>query len=140
MADEDSRDPVPTLGPIPEEMYSEYESRPFKTCTRCGETLFDFREGFRISKVYRKGEVLFEYALCAPCFLGILEESDKQDPFVCSGFNHLGDLLALILEGCRVQIDRYLLGCILSLENTNDRGLGFAGVNLAVEFNYQDEV
>lgn len=79
MANHDDFPPhVQSLGPIPEEMYSEYESRPFRSCTRCGETLHDFKEGYRISKVYRNGEVLFEYALCAPCFLGILEESSDE--------------------------------------------------------------
>ena len=78
MADEKLPPHVHPIGPIPPEMYSDYESRPFKICTRCGETLFDFTEGFRVSKVYRQGEVLFEYALCAPCFLGILEESSDE--------------------------------------------------------------
>jgi hypothetical protein len=66
------------IGPIPQELYSEYEDRPFKTCTRCGETLADFEDGYRISKVHRAGEVLFEYALCGPCFLNIYEESSDE--------------------------------------------------------------
>ncbi len=78
MADHDFSEEIRPLGPIPREMYSEYEERPFKTCTRCGETLVDFRDGYRVSKVYRGGEVLFEYALCAPCFLSILDESSDE--------------------------------------------------------------
>ncbi|MCH2059702.1 MAG: hypothetical protein MK183_03660 [Verrucomicrobiales bacterium] len=60
--------------PIPEEFYSEYEERPFLTCTRCGETLCDFTEGFQIAKVFRRSEVVFEYALCAPCHIGMIDE------------------------------------------------------------------
>lgn len=60
--------------PIPEEFYSEYEERPFLTCTRCGEKLADFAEGFQIAKVFKRDEVVFEYALCAPCHMGMIDE------------------------------------------------------------------
>ena len=60
--------------PIPEELYSEYEERPFLTCTRCGEKLSDFSDGFQIAKVFKRGEVVFEYALCAPCHMGMIDE------------------------------------------------------------------
>jgi hypothetical protein len=64
--------------PIPEILHSFYEERPFLTCTRCGESLADFEEGFRISKNFKRGEVLFEYALCMPCLLRMLEESSEE--------------------------------------------------------------
>ena len=60
--------------PIPEELYSEYEERPFLTCTRCGEKLSDFTDGFQIAKVFKRDEVVFEYALCAPCHMGMINE------------------------------------------------------------------
>ncbi len=65
-------------GPIPEELYSEYEERPFRTCTRCGESLIHFQEGYRVSKVFRAGEVIFEYALCLPCLNNIMKESSEE--------------------------------------------------------------
>ena len=65
-------------GPIPEELYSFYEERPFKICTRCGEGLEDFESGYRVSKVFRAGEVLFEYALCVPCLQRMLEEASEE--------------------------------------------------------------
>lgn len=64
--------------PIPEMLHSFYEERPFLTCTRCGESLADFEDGYRISKNYKKGEVLVEYALCMPCLLRMLEESSEE--------------------------------------------------------------
>jgi hypothetical protein len=64
--------------PIPEVLHSFYEERPFLTCTRCGESLADFEEGYRISKNFKKGEVLIEYALCMPCLLRMLEESSEE--------------------------------------------------------------
>jgi len=65
-------------GPIPEDLHSVYEERAFKTCTRCGEGLEDFEDGYRISKVYRAGEVIFEYALCVPCLKNMMEESSEE--------------------------------------------------------------
>ena len=73
----DEIEPQPK-GPIPEELYSVYEDRPFKTCTRCGEGLEDFETGYRVSKVFRAGEVIFEYALCIPCLQGMFEEASEE--------------------------------------------------------------
>lgn len=64
--------------PIPEVLHSFYEERPFLSCTRCGESLADFDEGFRISKNFKRGEVLIEYALCLPCLERMLEESSEE--------------------------------------------------------------
>ncbi|MEZ5305131.1 MAG: hypothetical protein R3F11_31485 [Verrucomicrobiales bacterium] len=67
--------------PIPEELYSEYEERPFRTCTRCGETLDDFEEGYQLNKVWRRGECVFEFALCFHCqqaMAGEFSEESKQ--------------------------------------------------------------
>ncbi len=66
------------LPPIPEELYSEYEERPFRCCTRCGESLAEFKEGYRISKVIKSGEVIFEYALCYHCLEKMMEESSEE--------------------------------------------------------------
>lgn len=74
MADFDDLTPQP----IPKELHSEYEERPFRTCTRCGETLCDFAEGYQIAKVFRRGEVVFEYALCAPCHTGLVDEFSDE--------------------------------------------------------------
>ena len=65
-------------GPIPLELYSFYEDRPFHTCTRCGEGLYDFKNGYRVSKVYKGDEVIFEYALCVPCLHNMMEESSEE--------------------------------------------------------------
>jgi len=64
--------------PMPEELYSEYEERPFKLCTRCGETLADFDEGYQVAKVFRSGEAVFEYALCLPCHTNMQDEFSTE--------------------------------------------------------------
>ena len=64
--------------PIPSILHSFYEDREFKSCTRCGESLEHFEDGFRISKNFRKGEVLIEYALCMPCLDAMLDEASEE--------------------------------------------------------------
>jgi hypothetical protein len=73
-----SDDPQPEGEPIPEVLHSFYQDRAFVSCTRCGESLADFEDGYRISKNFKKGEVLIEYALCTPCLLRMLEESSEE--------------------------------------------------------------
>lgn len=64
--------------PIPCELHSDFEDRPFQICTRCGETLADFEEGFQISKVYRNNECIMEYAICLPCHNSLIEEFSQE--------------------------------------------------------------
>lgn len=63
---------------IPEILHSLYEERPFVSCTRCGESLVDFPDGYRISKEFRRGDVILEYALCMPCLQRMFEESSEE--------------------------------------------------------------
>ena len=72
--------------PIPGELHSEYEERPFLTCTRCGETLKDFAEGYQIAKVFKADEVIFEYALCGPCHSGLVEDFSDESRRVLEDF------------------------------------------------------
>ncbi|MBL9116535.1 MAG: hypothetical protein JNJ83_16125 [Verrucomicrobiaceae bacterium] len=64
--------------PIPRELESEYLDTRFKNCTRCGESLADFPGGFQISKAWKKGECVFEYALCDHCRTALMEEFSKE--------------------------------------------------------------
>ena len=63
---------------IPFELYSEYEDRPFHTCTRCGETLMDYDEGYQIAKIFKNGEAIFEYALCFSCHSEMISEFSSE--------------------------------------------------------------
>ena len=105
--DEDEEDEyffVSAAEPIPVELYSEYEERPFKVCTRCGETLADFEEGFQIAKVFRAGEAVFEYALCLPCHSAMQEEFSDETKEAMEKFfsenakTHLGLMTCAICE------------------------------------------
>src|SRR5688572_28977540 len=68
-------DPSPD---IPPEFHSEYEDRPFQSCTRCGEMLSAIAEGYQIFKLYRRGEPIYEYALCSPCHAGVVREFSAE--------------------------------------------------------------
>jgi hypothetical protein len=68
----------PTDDDIPADLHSDYEERAFVSCTRCGETLADFEEGYQLSKVYRAGETILEYALCYPCIAKMAEEFSEE--------------------------------------------------------------
>lgn len=63
-----------TPSDIPREFHSDYEGRPFQTCTRCGEMLAQIAEGYQIFKLFRQGEAIYEYVLCHPCHAGIVEQ------------------------------------------------------------------
>ena len=82
------------LAPIPRVLFSEYEDRPFKICTRCGESLAHFKEGYRISKVFKAAETIFEYALCVPCLQNMAEESsaESRDALFDFQFSRLRDV------------------------------------------------
>ena len=41
---------------IPFELYSEYEDRPFHTCTRCCETLMDMMKDTKLQKYSKMGK------------------------------------------------------------------------------------
>lgn len=64
--------------PIPRDLHCEYEDRPFRHCTRCGETLHDDHGGFQISKAYKNGECVMEYALCDHCRTTMMEEFSQE--------------------------------------------------------------
>jgi hypothetical protein len=70
--------PSSTPPPIPPELNSAYEERPFQHCTACGESLADFPGGFQISKAYKNGECVMEYALCDHCRAKMIDEFSDE--------------------------------------------------------------
>ena len=63
---------------IPREFHSEYEERPFQSCTRCGEMLEEIADGYQLFKLYRRGEAIYEYALCHPCHTGVVKQFSDE--------------------------------------------------------------
>ena len=63
---------------IPREFHSDYEDRPFQSCSRCGEMLEEIPGGYQIFKLVRRGETLYEYVLCHPCHTGVVNEFSEE--------------------------------------------------------------
>ena len=78
MSDHEDEDSLQRHDPIPEVLHSFYQGRAFVSCTRFGEALADFEDGYRVSKNFKRGEVLIEYALCMPCLNAMLEEASEE--------------------------------------------------------------
>lgn len=64
--------------PIPKAFYSAYDEKPFKKCLVCEESLIKPPKIYEIQKVYRGGEVIFEYAICSKCSEITLKEYSRE--------------------------------------------------------------
>ena len=113
---------------IPFELYSEYEDRPFHTCTRCGETLMDYDEGYQIAKIFKNGEAIFEYALCFSCHSEMISEFSSESRQALEDFYRENMNPNVGLEGCalcnmnrlEVEKDEYSIGAMCLGENMVD--------------------
>ncbi len=90
----------PEPPPIPRDLFSEYTDKAFRNCSRCGETLNDFEGGYQISKAWKNGECVFEYALCDHCRCGLMEEFSAESKKRLAKF-----------QDDKVNLDRGLDGC-----------------------------
>ncbi len=97
--------------PIPRDLHCEYEERPFRHCTRCGETLVDDQGGFQISKAYKRGECVMEYALCDHCRIAMMEEFSQESKKRLADFQDEKVDLHRGLNECSVcGVDRHTAG------------------------------
>ena len=85
---------------IPEELHSEYEERPFRNCTRCGETLLDYENGYHVAKIFKSSETIFEYALCFSCHAGLISEFSEDSKRSLGEYYSERMKLGLGLFGC----------------------------------------
>ena len=105
---------------IPEEFYSDYEERPFVTCTRCGERLQDFEDGYQVAKMYRRGEAIFEYAMCHPCHVNMMDEVSEESRDRLEAFQAEHLQLNLGRQFCAV--------CGVSKDDIPDQEYSLAGI------------
>ena len=85
---------------IPKELHSEYEERPFRNCTRCGETLVDYDEGYHVAKIFKSSETIFEYALCFSCHSGLINEFSEDSKSALEEYYAEHMRAKLGLSGC----------------------------------------
>jgi len=79
-------DNEPQPPPVPKLLHSEYTEEAFRSCTRCGESLSDFPGGYQVSKAWKNGECVFEYALCDHCRTALMEEFSVESKQRLSDF------------------------------------------------------
>ncbi len=98
----DLSDNDPPDQPIPRELFSDYTDERFRHCSRCGESLHDFEGGYQISKAWKNGECVFEYALCDHCRTALMEEFSEQSKKNLGQFQNEKVSFNRGLDGCSV--------------------------------------
>ncbi len=65
-------------GPVPPDFHSTHDEGPFSRCSDCGAPLGGQDALHLIGKVWRDGDVIFEYALCSGCVIGLYEQYSEE--------------------------------------------------------------
>jgi hypothetical protein len=71
-------DPEEELPPIPSVLDSEFEEGPFTKCIACDRPLREDETLYQIQKTWKRGQVVFEIALCANCFLRVQKDFSAE--------------------------------------------------------------
>lgn len=81
------------FGPIPDSLKSAETDEHFSNCYDCKNPLQDNEDGFVLQKVFSKGEVIMEIAVCEPCHKKLHEEySDETKERIWNFYLDHGDL------------------------------------------------
>lgn len=70
-------DDEPPAIEIPETFHSAYEEGPFRSCVDCTQPLAE-ADGYVIQKVQKRGETIFEFALCNSCHKNLVAECSTE--------------------------------------------------------------
>jgi hypothetical protein len=79
-------------GPVPRELWSDYEEGPFATCSVCGRALTGL---YQIQKVSNKRETILEMACCMECGQSLVSE------FSTTSMNAIREFLTAHLDMSR---------------------------------------
>ena len=63
---------------IPQILYSVYTQEPFSDCVDCGMKILESAVPYAVEKAVRQGEVVFEYAICAPCMALLMKQFSDE--------------------------------------------------------------
>lgn len=64
--------------PVPEVFHSFAEEGPFSKCTICEGALLEDGTQYLIHRAFHRGEVIFEYAICQPCRVKMIQELSAE--------------------------------------------------------------
>lgn len=104
--------------PIPPLFHSVQHGRPFERCIDCNEELLIDGVGYVIEKCFRRGDVIFEYALCLDCHECIADDISKEsrrriDAHIGERIDHVARRNELI-ERAPTDVDAWLDRCLLT--------------------------
>jgi hypothetical protein len=97
----DGPEDAPAPKPIPRELWSEHDEAPFKTCSDCGGRVQETVAPYVIGKAWRDAEVVFEFALCMKCAIGLFSQySEESKKNLAAYFLPLPGVAPSGLEAC----------------------------------------
>ncbi|HBH25675.1 MAG TPA: hypothetical protein DDY13_19940 [Cytophagales bacterium] len=115
---------------IPKIFHSYDTGQPFDHCKVCGRNLLDGQTRYFIEKAVnqykglKKSDVVFEYAICMPCYEEINQTmSEESKKNIQEYFTHHVNLLArnqFLMGGVRPDIDHCLSHCVITHTPRND--------------------
>jgi hypothetical protein len=115
---------LPPLGfvddfiPIPPLFHSEQSGGPFETCVACDRALLVDGVQYIVEKAVRRGETIFEYALCRGCHEGLAEDVSRESTRrIEAHFGERVDLVdrrAALLARADDDADPWVAHCVLS--------------------------
>lgn len=69
--------------PIPPVLHSFETGKAFEHCTGCGKAIVEEQASYLVEKIYSKGEVIVEYAMCRDCLEPIRQDiSEESKPAI----------------------------------------------------------
>lgn len=110
--------PIEEYVPIPKTFWSFASEAPFERCTVCEKRLLEDGTLYLIEKAFSRSEVVFEYAICVPCHLGLRDELSRQslrliDHYFDEHVN-LSERRERLLETYSGDVDPWLDSCLIT--------------------------
>ena len=110
--------------PIPRIFYSFFHEAPFPECTACGRSLLEDGVEYFIEKAYQKGEVIFEYAMCNDCKMGMGEELSMESMMNLANYflehSELFDRRPHLMQRFDNSVKEWLEKCIFTGRRRNE--------------------
>ena len=97
----DSPDDEPEPEPIPGILYSAYLEGPFTKCSACDGDLPVPDKLYQIQKTWRRGEVVFEIAICLECAARLMSEFSRESLMKMQNFFRENFREAAGIDECR---------------------------------------
>ncbi|MGE9268356.1 MAG: hypothetical protein ACQKBY_09690 [Verrucomicrobiales bacterium] len=100
---------------IPPLFHSLEHDAPFSNCLGCGRAFLDMVENYAITKAFRNGECVFEYALCQQCRLNLVAEFSEESKETMMNF--LSDRVDLEARSTRLadeeEVEAWISHCVI---------------------------